>query len=145
MSEKNWPFPKVSPPDNQSDGLPRANEMRLLWFSNQAVRLGFEEKVWNTAMEAAENLIRRIPASPSGTTAGEICVTTHVNRMSYDMPLKDVMPELTRYASALAQALRDEILAYGYSVLRCSGTAEATGAQAARIRIEIETGLIGVG
>ena len=136
---------KFRPPDNQSDRLPRANEMRLLWFSLQAGRLGFEEKAWNTAMDASEKLIRRIPALPSGITAGEICVRTHVNRMSHDMPSKDVMPELTRYAAALAQALRDEILADGYSVLRCSGTAAATGAETARIRIEIETRSIGVG
>lgn len=95
-------------------------------------------------MEAAGNLLRGIPASNSGTSDGEICFTTHVDRISNDIPAKEVMPELSRYASALAQALRDEILASGYSVLRCSGTAQATGAQTARIRIEVEAGLIAV-
>jgi hypothetical protein len=96
-------------------------------------------------MEAAGNLLRSIPASHSGTSAGEICLTTHVNRVSNDIPSKDVIPELSRYASALAQALRDEILASGYSVLRCSGTARATGAQTVGIRIEVEVGLRTVG
>lgn len=38
--------------DNRLDGLPHGNEMRLLWFGNQAAKLGFEQKKWNTAMEA---------------------------------------------------------------------------------------------
>jgi hypothetical protein len=145
LPEKNWPFPKVSPADSQPNGLPHVNEMLLLWLSSQALRLGFEEEIWNTTKEAAGGLLRRIPASHSGASAGEICFTTHVNRMSNDIPSKDVMPELSRYASALALALRNEILASGYSVLRCSGTAQATGAQTARIRIEVEAGLIAVG
>jgi hypothetical protein len=64
--------------------------------------------------------------------------------MSNGITAREVMPELSRYASALAQALRDEIWASGYSVLRCSGTAQTTGAQTARIRIELEAGLIAV-
>lgn len=144
LPENNWPFPKVLRPDSQPNGLPDANEMLVLWLSSQALRLGFEKGIWNTAKEAAGDLLRRIPASHSGASAGEICFTTHVNRMSNDIPSKDVMPELSRYASTLAQALRNEILASGYSVSRCSGTAQATGAQTARIRVEVEAALIAV-